>query len=390
MNLAYISQGKLYVKLRTEPSRLIESPFAQEAQSRALEIHQRREWKTQGRGGRFMSGGALWGTDNFDPRAMRVEFGAVSRGPRPGEILTVLNTDHVGGLFLHDLNSGRETRLLHKERFLVRDLRRHPDLPLTACSISAPNGTARIALLTDETFELTEVTEGDSVDEAPAWVPHCRQTLVFQSAGVGRDAQGYPARLGPYALHRLDVDTGRLETLVEDPAWDFLFPHMDAAGALTFLRRPYEEGSSYSPFRFFGDVVLFPFRMGRALFHFFNVFSLMFSKKPLTRAGGPKAEDDALGKILLRGRWIDAQKALRDVPRSGAPGALVPRSWELVRRSAAGEETVLARRVIAYDIAADGTIVFSTGGALYSMTQGGAPELLERGKVIVQVAVVDH
>jgi hypothetical protein len=79
----------------------------------------------------------------------------------------------------------------------------------------------------------------------------------------------------------------------------------------------------------------------RAVFHYLNFFSLMYTRKPLTSASGPAMQAD-IKSILLQGRRIDAQKALgSEQPVQGAP-SLVPNSWELVSRSREGVERILA------------------------------------------------
>ena len=61
LNLAYLAQGKLHLKLGDEPVRDIESKFAQTVRDRALRMQQQHGWKNEGRGARFMSRGLIWG-----------------------------------------------------------------------------------------------------------------------------------------------------------------------------------------------------------------------------------------------------------------------------------------------------------------------------------------
>jgi hypothetical protein len=68
--------------------------------------------------------------------------------------------------------------------------------------------------------------------------------------------------------------------------------------------------------------------------------------------------------------------------------ALVPKTWELVRRSSAGEESVLAHGVLSYDISPDGTIVYSDGSGVYRIESAGTPQRLCRGKLIERVVSI--
>jgi hypothetical protein len=111
----------------------------------------------------------------------------------------------------------------------------------------------------------------------------------------------------------------------------------------------------------------------RAMVDFFQIFSMMVSKKPLTTAGGPKAQGPEPVRMWIHGRMIDVQKA----SATNAPdGALAPADWELVKRAADGTESVLAKHVLAYDLAADGRIAWSDGKNLHLIESGGAKKKL--------------
>jgi hypothetical protein len=57
---------------------------------------------------------------------------------------------------------------------------------VVACSQRFSNGTASIAIC--KGADLQVATEGDAVDEAPSWLPGKDRQLVFQSAGIARNA----------------------------------------------------------------------------------------------------------------------------------------------------------------------------------------------------------
>jgi len=77
------------------------------------------------------------------------------------------------------------------------------------------------------------------------------------------------------------------------------------------------------------DALLFPFRLARAFFDFLNVFSLTFSKKPLTTASGPKVEGPDEKSMFLRGRLVDAEQLLKEQEGKQEDPALVRQHWEL-------------------------------------------------------------
>lgn len=385
--VAYIAEGKLYLKGAGGEPRLIDSPFVQGILDRVSRDRQRNEWKAQG--------GIGW---NFGARSMmpmpgqppaevrRVQYTGVGRGAGAGELVYAIDTDHVGGLFAFQTADNSERRLFHRNQFRPRDLVRHPIDGTLAFSLAEPDGSANIAILTPDGRGLRELTEGDSVDEAPSWSGSDR-VLLFQSAGIGRDAMGLHRMHGPYAIQRLDLDRGDLTTLAEDGAYDFLSPRLGPDGALYYIRRPYQpHGHGMSPLKALLDVLLFPYRVARAIVHFLNFFSLMFARKPLLTAGGPPREGPDARYLMLWGKVIDAEKAMKASKKLGGT-SLVPSSWELIRsRDGSGQE-VLAKGVLSYDLCGDG-VVYSNGSTVTHRFGSGDVSQLATGRMIERVVSV--
>jgi hypothetical protein len=130
--------------------------------------------------------------------------------------------------------------------------------------------------------------------------------------------------------------------------------------------------------------VLIPVRLVFAVFGFLNFFSLMWSGKPLTTAGGPAREGPNPRYMMLWGKLIDAEKAER-ASRKGEPAALVPKDWELVRRGRDGDEEVLAQSVVSFDLCDDGGVVYTDGNTVYHLTPSGRRQRLCQGKMIEHV-----
>jgi hypothetical protein len=385
LNVAYLSQGKLFLKSGDMPVQEVESSFGQEVINRSIQRYQKSEWKTKGQGSPF--GSMLWGMQDGDPSTMSIRMTGVTRGVEEGQLLYALAIQGSGGLFLYNWLSSQEKRLFHKEHFYIRDLDRHPELDLVACSQSLANGTASIGLI--EGLRVRHVTEGDSLDEAPTWIPDAEKTLVFQSAGVARNKEGHPLGLGAFAVQKLNLATGTMTTLMEDPDFDFLLPHMDAAGNLFFIRRPYEPpgNAPFSILKLLTDILLFPFRLTRAIVHFLNFFSMAFSKKPLMTATGQKMEGPDERMIVLRGKIIDTQKALREASQKKESPSLVPDTWKLIRRSPTGDEQVLAKHVVAFDLDPQNHLFYTNGSAVYQIDLNGRDRLVCKGNLIEDLII---
>ncbi len=392
LQIAFLAEGKLYVKRGALAAQLVESPFAQGVLDRAAQNVERHGWREKSNSSPY--GTFLWNRTARPAETRLVRITALARAPQGenAQLLYALDTGAVGGLFTYDVSAGTENRIFHRQEFKAHDVACHPHKPVMAMSTLLENGTASVALMQPGSRKLHALTEGDSLDQAPSWVPTPddpqREVLVYHSAGIARDARGHIAGLGPHAIHRLDVDRVQFKTLLEDPAWDYLVPRVRIEGGkevLYFIRRPFKsQGHDFNPWRIPLDIILFPFRMLRAIFAFLNAFSMFFTQKPLTTAGGPKNQKVETRFMELHGKWIDTQKALRAAEK-GQPQALVPASWELMCMNEEGKLTSLATSVLAFDVSSDGALVYTNGSEVLSLRPGEKPQKICAQRMIQQV-----
>lgn len=391
LQIAFLAEGKLYVKRGAKAAELVESPFAQGVLDRAAKTQERHGWRERTNDTPF-GGRMIWGRAARPAETRIVRFTALTRAPQGqnAQLLYALDTGAVGGLFTYDVADGAENRLFHRQEFKAHDVACHPHKPVMAMSTMMEDGTTHVALMQPGSRKLHALTEGDSLDQAPAWVPTPdepqREVLVYHSAGIARTQHGTIAGVGPHSIHRLDVDRGQFKTLLDDRAWDFLVPKVrieQGKEVLYFIRRPYRaEGHDFNPWRIPVDMVLFPFRLARAIFAFLNAFSMFFTRKPLTTAGGPKPQEVDTRMMHLHGRWIDTQKAMEKA--KGQPVALVPADWQLMSMDDAGKLTTHASSMLAFDIAPDGAIVYTNGSEIFCLA-GDKPQRICSQKMIQQV-----
>lgn len=254
-------------------------------------------------------------------------------------------------------------------------------------AVRAEDGAVNIALMKPDGKGLREVTGGDSMDECPAWVPTegDKHVLVYQSARIGRNAQGIAVEQGPYAVFQLDTDGGEMKTLLESDAHDYLAPRVGADGSLYYIERPYQpQRQPVSPLKVGLDILLFPFRLVLAIVHFFDWFSLVFRRKPLLTAGGPPREGPDARHMMLWGKLVDAERAKRE--RGAANGsALVPKTWTLRRRRPGGDDRALATHVVSFDLCPDGGLVYTDGTTIYRLDPAGQSSELARARLIERV-----
>jgi len=381
--IAYLAQGKVRVKIGAEAPRTIESAYATSIRDRELRSKQRHAWKGEGNG--FLSGQILWGKGGGPAEGPApVLFTSLSRGIAPGQLVYSLVSGTLSALCETDNLGAEERRLWNDNKAQVQHINVCPRTGNVACSLVHKTGNASIGVMIKGEPGISTATEGDSIDTAPHWVPGDARRIVYQSAGVGRNREGHFLALGPFGIHMVNIDSAEMETLAEDEKLDFLAPKMSADGTLYYIRRPYNEHTRVKPWRALKDTLLLPFRLLFAFLHFLNFFSMRYSCKKLSTPAGTPRRDLDLKQMMIWGNVIQAGQASEDEAVD-----LVPSSWQLARRTPGGDEEVLANGVVAYDLASDGTMVYSNGNAIFVRHPDGRKEQILKERLIEQVTVLE-
>lgn len=381
MRLAWVAEGKLFYQSGYGGVQQIYSPYAQEAIDRAERSREKNAWKKETSFGVAAHGGLR----AFDQEISPIRISS-ARFAANGELLYFQHDTGMGGLFAYDPATGTETRLLHRQHLLLEDLSLSPSGETIYCTVRARDGTSHIGMMSVNGDGLRELTGGDSLDASATPVPGREGVLLYQSAGIARNQQGVWIATGNATIQELNTQTGRVTPLLEDARYDYLSPRVAPDGNLYYIRRPYE-AHRYGAGNVVLDTVFFPFRLLRAVFHYLNFFSLMYSRKPLTGASGPAMQAD-VKNIVLQGKVIDAQKALRKEASIAGVPSLVPSTWQLVCRDRAGVETVVASNVSSFDISPKGQVVYSNGRGLFAAGASG-PALLTQGSLVGDILVHD-
>ena len=376
--VAFLSKGKLHVR-RNGVTRVVDSEFERTVRERTASIERRHAWKTQGRGAMFMGG--VWAAQANARSAVPVSLTGLAAG-QDGTLLYSMETDSVSGIFLLDAASV-ETRLFHTADFCIRHAALNPEGFLAATAFHKDDMRSNIVVLPLHGTDLSEVTEGDSFDQFPQWVAGAKRRIVFQSAGVGRDAAGRFAGLGPCSIQELDLDSGDLEEVASESGRDLLQPRKTEDGTLYYIRKPYQSGvPEASLLGSLKDVVLFPFRMAQAVFQYFNVFSMMYTGKPLVTSKGAVQRKIDPRQLFIHGNLARAQMAQASEDEAQQ---VVPSSWELVRHARNGDAEVIARNVLTFDLASDGSALYSDGAAISRIGQDGSSERMLQAELIEKV-----
>lgn len=382
--IAYLSQGKIHLQPSGEPGpKVFESKFAESLRARAGAIQQRNAWKRSWME-RQLGGQQQLELPGVD--AVAVQLVGLTRGRDDAELFYSLNSPDVSGVFAVK-PEGEEKRLYHSAELVVRELDMHPARTLLACSVAGEHHTSHLALMHADGTELMVITDGDSIDRAPRWVANHPKALVYESVGVGRNEAGQFAGLGPAAVHHFDLSASKVSVLAEHEKWDFLQPQVAADGALYCVRRPREPEHRVRLWPLFLSVLLLPFNLVLALVNYLNLLVWTFNGKPLIRSGRPEENAGDLRRAMLASRLARASRKQRREFAAGDPvPAQVPGSWELVRRRAGSDDfEVLARGVVSFDVATDGSVVYSNGNAVFHRAADGTRTKLCEGERIEQV-----
>lgn len=379
--IAYLAQGRIRVKAGNDAPRTIESNFGNSIREKAVRAQQRNSWKAAG-GENSPFSRALWGRAAMGGQEIPLMITSICSAREAGSLIYSLESDSLCALLEVSQLGAEERRLWNDNRTQLRHVAISRTSGNLVFSVLHQNGTANIGIKVVDEGGYKELTEGDSFDTAPRWLPGQETKIIFQSAGVGRNERGQFAALGPFSVQQVDTETGEMTTLLEDAEFDYLAPQMLPDGRLYYIRRPYSGHQRVNPFHVLKDVVLFPFRLTYAVFQFLNFFSAMFTGRKLTSAGGPKGQDMDMKQMMIWGNLVRAQAP----NRAGDEGQdLVPKSWELMCRAANGETRTLAEGVLAYDTTADGSVVYTNGSAVFLLHANGRKERVLSERMIQQV-----
>jgi len=382
MNYAYISGGRLYVSRNGAKPVEIESAFAAQVIARHQQAMERRQWKA-GSGDSMMTRGYdLWGNGSrggSGDDSMLVRMLSVTGSPRPELIYYSLATDAVGGLFCQNLDTGEERRVFHKERYHLDDLAHHPTRNEILAVKRDADGSS-IVITACERFDVHTVTEGDSLDLSPSWIPGEEDSFVYQSAGVGRNQSGNAIGLGPCSIIRVDMKSGRSTVLLEDEQYDYLCPRMDKEGNLYCIRRKYDRGGrALTVGETIKEFVLVPVRLVKALFGFLNMMSQIFGKESLLKTGvGGKKEIDRQ-EVFLKGRLIDLKKRENAKEEHG----IAPSDWTLIKVDPSGAVSEVRGNVCDFDWNPQSGLILTNGLAVSGEENSGWSSVF-KGKDIIE------
>jgi hypothetical protein len=333
-------------------------------------INRRNDWKNTGKGAQFM--GQYRQNEAFEAQA---HISGISR--YEDGFLYSINLDSVGGIYKKNTNKDDpyESHIVAKDKLEIREI----DIKGNKCAASVGSSRIRnLAVFELPSGNLTELTEGETCEDFPSF-SKMSNNILFSSSGFARFPNGKMVK-GPYAAMTFDLDTNEMKELISMENFDFIRVKDDNEGNIYCIKRPYGDEQKENVML---DVLLFPWRMVKAVFGIFNYLSIIFggeslrSNKDPQASGNMKMKQKSERELFIDGKVVNAEQMYKMNMQRGEkfPG-LIPQSWELMKINKDGKKSLVKKGVLDYTICDDGSIIYSNGQTIIRLNNG-EEELVE-------------
>ncbi len=372
MKIVYVSKGKMYICNDGKVSELPCERAAKYADT-VNEINRNKEWKHSGKGAQFM--GAV---EHYSDAADNVCIHGITAADN-GMIYSA-RLGEMGAIYKKDTDAPKAP-----EGHIYTGMNREIG------GISFKEG--RIAAvfdghlaIFDERGNYDELTDGASVESSPFWSASDGRILC---STVGVAIEG-GSGVSPSSILSIDMDAGKIEELFSDKDSDLIKPMNDTDGNYYFIRQPYKPPKDKKE-PMLRSVLLFPFRLIKALIGFLNAFSVIFGGGPLRKnqsRDDVKTKNKSPRELYFEGRLLEAEKNEKENAASGDknPG-IFPRSRALVKISPDGSETVLRKGVMDYTLCDEG-VILSNGKELILLDKNGEEKVIANAEFAENINVI--
>ncbi len=374
MKIYCISEGELNL-IENGKSRIITCERIKNYIDTVTRMRQRDEWKTTGKGARFMG---------VEPKKYETGNRMLylrSVGNYGGKLIYSTFIDGMGGMYLKDSDSGDETYVFANKEFDITDICAEGDKCVIVAGLG--NYERHIGIADINTGGVNQVTEGFTSETHPFISKTDSNKIYYTAMGYARDNVGNVVEKSPCSICCYNESTGELDDIISDDNFDYIKPSDDKEGNLYYIKREYQPTKKKS--NLLMDILLFPVRIVKAIGGFLSVFSMAFGGEPL-RTGGSnpsKTKNPDERELFVEGNMIKAQKQLSDDSEEG----IIPSGWELIKNEQ-GRETVLKKGVMDYHITDEGEIVYSDGAFVRIIRADGKTEKLCKIKLANSIAVI--
>src|ERR1700722_5796969 len=169
LNIAYLAQGKIRFKTGIAPVRTVDSLYGNSIREKAVRAQQKHSWKGAADNASPFGGAALWGK-SAQSEDVPLAITSICGGRVTGSLVYSLESGSLCALLVAQPGA-EERRLWNDNRTRIRHVSMSSTTGNLVFSILHQNGTANIGVKIDDEGGVKELTEGDSFDTAPRWLP---------------------------------------------------------------------------------------------------------------------------------------------------------------------------------------------------------------------------
>lgn len=398
-NFYYISRGELFYfdgKAREPVPSLVLNSYI----SKVRESAARNEWKHNGTGAAFT--GSYGEVQSPEVAVGNIRSRILCVGEHNGDIIYSIDIDSTNGIY----RKSRDRDVDSEGVVLAHANLGYTDFDIQGNRIVATTmfaGEGNIGIYDIETKRFSTYTEGHTLDTEPTFAKWNSDKVFFTSRGLPIDdgddtpevsygqmvSEMYSPsaiydEVGPATVCLLDTRAGTLDEILASDKFDFFHPQSTGDGALYYIKRPYQKTSGGSFGERVLDIILFPFRLIKAIFGFLNVFSAKYSGKTLSSRGTKRRDAK---QVFIEGNLINAEKELKKNRKfKGESLGFIPRSWELRRLMPNGEDTLIRRGVLSYRVYEEsGEILVSNGSEIFLITKDGKEERIIKEEKVTYI-----
>lgn len=376
MKIYCISEGELQL-VKNGKSEKVECQRITNYLETLQRMKQRDEWKTTGKGAKFMQvEQKYYGDETAHGEPLLRSIGSYG-----DKLLYCTFTDGMGGMYRKDTESGDESYIFANKEYDLTGIATRNGKCVLTCAMGRYE--RHIGIVNMENGDVTQITEGFTSETHPFISRRDSSRILYTSMGYARNQSGAVAEKSPCSICCYDESTGSLDELIANDGFDYIKPSDDKEGNIYYIKRKYEPTKRES--NLFMDILLFPVRIVRAIGGFLSVFSMAFGGEPLRTGGHNPAKSRTADEreLFVEGNLIKAQR-LSDNSDEG----IIPSDWVLVKYSD-GEETVLKKGVMDYHLTDNGDIIYSNGNAVRLLRKDGKDEKLCKLKLANSITVIE-
>ena len=376
MKIYCISEGELQL-VENGKSERVECQRITNYLETLQRMKQRDEWKTTGKGAKFMQ---VEQKDYGDETAHGEPL-LRTIGSYEDKLLYCTFTDGMGGMYRKDTESGDESYIFANKEYDLTGIATRGHKCVLTCAMGRYE--RHIGIVNMENGDVSQITEGFTSETHPFISRQDNNKILYTSMGYARNQSGLVVEKSPCSICCYNESTGSLDELIANDDFDYIKPSDDIDGNTYYIKRKYEPTKRES--NLFMDILLFPVRIVRAIGGFLSVFSMAFGGEPLRTGGHNPARSRTADEreLFVEGNLIKAQKISEN-----SDEGIIPSDWVLVKYSN-GVETVLKKGVMDYYLTNNGDIIYSNGNSVRVLHKDGKDEKLCKLKLANCITVIE-